>query len=282
MSRVTVRGTRWLAIAAVFSATANAQQAPIHERAPVPRQVLTARTAFIGNAGGETYGAESYFNLTKYDGGPNRAYDAFYNAVREWGHYELVSSTANADVLLVIRFANPVVDRENSSSPGDLPHDWIYDPQLRLSINDPRTGLALWSITEHIEPANARAAANRHFDEAVTRLVDDLQRLILDPDASVAPESVPPPPGALLAARRKKRGEHAFVGLLLGGAAGALVGSRTVDASCGPATDVRNFDPSHFDNCFSRGERKARNQFIGGLGGAIVGAFVGWMLPTRY
>src|SRR5689334_11465107 len=100
MSRVVLRGVGCIASTILFTTAALAQSGP---GAPVPRQVLTARTAFIGNGGSESYGAEGYFRLTKYDGGPNRAYNSFYNAVDDWGHYELVGSTREADVSLVIR-----------------------------------------------------------------------------------------------------------------------------------------------------------------------------------
>ena len=275
MSRITARGTRCLAIAALFSATARAQQPVVYGRAPVPKQVLTARTAFIGNGGSETYGADSYFDLTKYDGGPNRAYDSFYKAMNDWGHYELVGSTDEADVLLVIRFTNPVVDREHPQSTGDLSHKWIYDPQLNLSVNDPRTGLPLWTITEHIEPATERALANRHFDEAVNRLVDDLQRLILHPDEHTAQDNIALPPGAIDAARRQRREQHAGIGLLVGGLVGEI-------AALHAATGNSCNDFNNLAGCYSRGETKARNAVLAGLGGMIAGALVGWVWPTGY
>lgn len=272
MTRITLRGTGSLVIAAVFSVTANAQQPTLGERAPVPRQVLVARTALVGNGGSETYGGESYFDLTQYDGGPNRAYDSFYKAMKEWGHFDLVGSTDEADVLLVIRFTNPVVARDNAGLTGDLPHDWIYDPQLELSINDPKTGLPLWSLTEHIEPASSRAAANRHFDEAMDRLVDDLQRLILHPEESVARHSIALPPGAIAAAQRKQRELHAGIGMLLGGAAVGVIAARTDQSSC----------PSlQFDQCFSRAQSHALAAFAGGIAGALVGAFIGWKWPVN-
>ena len=190
MSRITEWGIRCLASAIVFSSAANAQPAP------VPQQVLKARTVLIGNGGGDSYGADTYFHLTKFDGGPNRAYNSFYAAVKEWGHYDLVGATDLADLLLVIRFTNPAVDRANPNASSDQPHDWIYDPQLNLSMNDPRTGLTLWTITEHIEPSDDRAVANRHFDDAVTRLVGDMQRLILEPERCL---------GADIAAGRDRR-----------------------------------------------------------------------------
>src|SRR5690348_14766872 len=184
--RIIHRGVGCLASTILFTSAALAQS-------PVPKQVLTAHAVFIGNGGGESYGADTYYRLTRYDGGPDRAYNSFYQAVKEWGHYDLVDSIRDADVVFVVRFANPIVDRSEAVSEKDPTQSSIYDPQLDLSINDPRTGLALWTITEHIEPGGDRAADNRHFDEAVARLVDDLERLILAPEGAVASRNVVPP-----------------------------------------------------------------------------------------
>lgn len=270
MSRIATRGIQCLVAAVAFNVAANAQQVGSAERAPIPRQVLTAKTVFVGNGGSESYGADSYYRLTKYDGGPNRAYSSFYTAVQQWGHYELVGSTNDADLMLVIRFANPVVDRENPGTRTELPHEWVYDPQLNLSINDPKTGLPLWAITEHIEPGKDRAADNQHFDEAVTRLVDDLEGLILNPEVSLAPENNALPPGAIAAAERSRRLQHAGIGMLLGASAGLAIFSR--EAAC--------HHPEEFNgDCYSHPGAKAMNGFLLTFGGMLVGSLLGWAVP---
>lgn len=254
----------------LVSAVAFLAVAPISaQRAPVPRQVLGARAAFIGNGGGESYGADSYFRLTKYDGGPDRAYTAFYQAVSEWGHYDLVGSTTEADVLLVVRFANPIVDRKRKEPDGDHPNDWTYDPQLNLSINDPRTGLALWTLTEHIQPGDDRAADNQHFDEAVTRLVDDLKRLNLSPDAALAEPQIPP--GAIDVRIREQRERHAGGGFLVGALAGGILAARMQAGAC-----------DGFDACSKQGKKQAAYTIGGTIGGAVVGALVGWIWPVSF
>lgn len=271
MSRIG-RSTLFLAATALETVAVSAQ--PLPRRAPVPRQVVAARTAFIGNGGSESYGAESYFRLTRYDGGPDRAYTTFYSVVERWGHYDLVGSTGDADILLVIKFRNPIVDREHAEAASDQPHDWVYDPQLDLSINDPRTGLTLWSITEHIEPGRDRAADNRHFDEAITRLVDDLRTLILNPETTAALDRVAPPPGAIAAAQRRTREQHATIGLLLGSALGGVLAAKSVNDSCNDLNDLQG--------CARRGGAKMRNEILGTIGGAVVGALVGWVLPVTF
>lgn len=273
MSRLTIHGLRCLGIAATFAAAANAQ--PTAQPAPVPRQILVARDAFIGNGGSETYGADSYFDLTKYDGGPNRAYDEFYNAVKDWGYFTLVDSTRYADILLVIRFTNPIVSQQNAGVVGDLPHDLIRDPQLDLTISDPRSGQPLWALTEHIDPSGGRAEANRHYDEAMERLVKDLKRLVLSPDAQLARESASLPPGAIDALHRERRMQHAGIGLLLGGLAGAALATRSGGDLCMP-------DPNNFNTCVSRARSSSRNEFLTTIGATIAGGLIGWFWPVSY
>jgi hypothetical protein len=260
MSRVNAWGIRCLATIVALASAANAQ--------PVPRQVLVARTVLIGNGGSESYGAESYYRLTKYDGGPDRPYRAFYTAMQSWGHYELVGSTTDADLLLVIKFTNPVVDRAQQSST-ETPPDWIYDPQLDLSINDPRTGLPLWTITEHIEPGGDRAVANKRYDDAVTRLVGDLKRIILNPDSIVSPESIALPPGALAAAERRRREIHSGIGALLGGTAASILAATTFNR----CDDVQA--------CATHGASHAAKGALGFLSGVALGAAIGWYLPVH-
>ena len=273
MTRVVAWGTSCLA-AIVCATTANGQPpTPVGQRAPVPRQVLTAKAVLIANGGSESYGADSYFRLTKYDGGPNRAYNSFYAAVKEWEHYELVGDMADADLVLVVKFSNPVVDRQAHDRGGDEENGWVYDPQINLSINDPRTGVPLWTITEHIEPNGDRQEANQRFDDAVLRLVDDWKRLILRPDLSVAIDN--PPPGAIEAARRSQRERHAGAGLMLGFAVGGILAlSEGGHDPCG--------DLSNFGGCVNSARHQARNQVVTGLGAALAGALIGWFWPVSY
>ena len=272
MSRVIAWVLGCLASAIVTATTANAQT-PTGERAPVPRQVLTAKSVLIANGASESYGADSYFQLTVYDGGPNRAYNSFYSALHDWGHFDLVGETADADLVLVVKFRNPVVGREGDRE-ADRTRDWVYDPQLNLSINDPRTGLPLWTITEHIEPGGNHAEANGRFDEAVTRLVADLQRLILQPD--LATETDNPPPGAIATARREARERHAGAGLLIGGAIGGIIAMKDAGGH-DPCADLGNFE-----GCMASSKRSARNQILASLGLALAGALVGWAWPVDY
>ncbi|HEY2856042.1 MAG TPA: hypothetical protein VGJ18_24595 [Gemmatimonadaceae bacterium] len=287
MSRITTASVRLLMIVSLVTARANAQQQPgSTDRAPIPRQVLDARTVFIGNGGGQSFGAESYYSRTKYDGGPNRVYDEFYTAVKDWGHYDIVGSTDAADVALVIRFSSPIVDAESSGAADNRSTNPVYDPQLNLSINDPHTGLPLWTITEHIEPGDHRADDNRHFDEAIGRVVNDLRRLILTPELALS-QSDEPPPGARHIAEVHRRQMDAGIGLVLGSAIGAVLTAHTANYHCAPfptyPPDLNAPLPRVDLACDERqSSQRLKNEIVGSIGGAIIGSLVGWVFPVSF
>jgi len=130
--------------------------------APVPRQILMAKTVFISNAGG----AEPDL----FSGGSNRAYNQFYAAVKSWGRYEIVSAPADADLILEIHQPN----RGEHTA---------YEA-LRLTIFDPNTHVILWAFTEHIEYANRGRIRDQHFDQAMVKLMDDVKKLAGEPAAA--------------------------------------------------------------------------------------------------
>ena len=64
--------------------------------APVTSTILTAKKVFISNTTGE---------MVLPPGDPDMTYNEFYAAMKSWGRYELVTSPADADMVLEIRFA---------------------------------------------------------------------------------------------------------------------------------------------------------------------------------
>lgn len=260
-----------VAAALVSFSTANAQLASAGVSAPVPGQILAAKRLFISNAGSESYGSQSYFRLTKYDGGPDRLYNQFYSAIKDWGHYELADTPADADVVYEVRFTSPIVDKETK-------YDLVYDPQLNLAILDPKTRIALWSLTEHIRPARNREGDNRNFDQAVSRLVERTRMLA---SSSVVSTDVPPqtmddfaPVGAVEAARFQEHWQHAIVGSTVGGVVGLLVGWKAVHA-CSGGLACANAEGMATDKA------AFNHRFAITLGSTFAGGLIGWLWPTR-
>lgn len=258
-----------LVAALILHQPAHAQATSLAVAAPVPGQIITARRVFISNAGSESYGSESYFRLTRYDGGPDRFYNQFYAAMKSWGRYELADSPVNADMVCEVRFTSPIVDKQQRL-------DLVYDPQLNLTFVDPKTRVALWSLTEHIETAQNSEADNRNFDRAVSRIVDRT-RLLASGSTSSAIDSGSfamtafAPAGAVDAARRQQRLQHSAIGSAVGGVVGILAAMRVVDSYCGGGI-----------KCASPRGKTAL--FIGptiAIGGAAAGALIGWLWPTR-
>jgi hypothetical protein len=261
--------TRSLALALVaafiWMPAAGAQPSSDRISAPVPDQIVGARRIFVSNAGSESYGSESYFRLTRYDGGPDRFYNQFYAAMREWGRYELADSPADADVVYEVRFTSPIVDKVSRD-------EFVYDPQLHLTLVDPKTRIALWSLTEHIQLARSTAGDNENFDQALARLVNATRMLA----SGVAPAAegaqtiaALAPVGAAEVARQHHRWEHAGAGAGLGALAGALIGMRGNDVSC-----------VQFDCARAQASAAMQRQIVTGVGGMIVGGLIGWLWPT--
>jgi hypothetical protein len=259
---------RWLAgllvAGSLFTnSAANAQATSTSVMAPVPGQILSAKRVFVSNAGSESYGSETYFRLTRYDGGPDRFYNQLYSALKNWGRYELTDSPATADIVYEARFSSPIVDKQTK-------YDFTYDPQLTLTILDPKTRVALWSLTEHIQPGSSRESDNRNFDSAVDRIVEKTKMLVESPTTRAQQPTLAEaaPVGAIETAHRQNQAKHAAIGSAIGTLGGVLFASR-------------NFSPCPLGSGASCAGHRAFSTLGYVVGGAISGAVVGWFWPTR-
>ena len=140
--------------------------------APIPAPILTGRKVFVADAGWE----EPFYEEPLFSGGPDRAYNQFYAAAKAWGHYETVTSPADADVLFEIGFSVPRVDV--TSVRGErLLISIPYDPQFRLVIRDAKTNALLWAFVEHAEWAITKGNRDKNFDKAISKLLEDVRRV---------------------------------------------------------------------------------------------------------
>jgi len=142
---------------------AQRKSAPVNSSdAPVPAPVLQAKTAFISFELGDT---ASFPGV--YSGGPERAYNEFYQGMQQWGRYQLVSDPKDADVVFAIRYVDS-------------------GPYLRLQITDPHTGISLWGFEEQINSTGFKKTRDAGFDTAVAQVISDVKQL-------VAPNGPPTP-----------------------------------------------------------------------------------------
>jgi hypothetical protein len=65
--------------------------------APIPAQIQTGRKVFLAYAGINTMSLNSY--IVDTTGTLNGLYSEFYDAIRHWDGYQLVSAPADADLV---------------------------------------------------------------------------------------------------------------------------------------------------------------------------------------
>jgi hypothetical protein len=149
----------------------SAQQSKGPTPAPVPALIGSAQKVFISNAGGASL--EAVIDETVFNGGPDRPYNQFYSVMKSWGRYELVSSPADADLVLEISWA--------------LTDTGLRLPvlgQLRLVIIDPKTHITLWNLTEYVRGAMLLGNRDKNFDQAMDTVVARLKGLTASPTAA--------------------------------------------------------------------------------------------------
>jgi hypothetical protein len=159
-----------LAIAWVAVPCVRAQDHRVSAAAPLPAQMLTARKVFISNGGDETLG--------DYSGGPDRAYNQLYAALKGLGRYELVAAPGDAELVFEISFATRIVAEDVSGGgSGNTPvsSKTVKDSHLRLAILDLKTHALLWTFIEHVENALLQGNRDKNFDLAMAALVNKLK-----------------------------------------------------------------------------------------------------------
>ncbi len=159
--------TRSVLLATTFSlaalcavpVAAQRKAAPVNSSAaPLPAPILQGKKAFISFELGDV----SSFPST-YSGGPERAYNEFFQGMQQWGRYQLVADPKDADVVFAIRFVD---------SPG------LAMPQIRLGIADARGRVSLWGFAEEINGAFRKKNRDQAFSDAITQIISDVKLLV--------------------------------------------------------------------------------------------------------
>jgi hypothetical protein len=140
--------------------------------APVPSPIAVAKKVFISNAPGN--------NVPASFGGPDRIYNEFYAAMKGWGHYELVSAPADADLILEISFNSSLSGVGGTSTTGCTSYN---SAELKLVILDARMRVPLWWFNEEVNPKisfvhRPETAVDSAFSRSTATLVDDLKKLV--------------------------------------------------------------------------------------------------------
>jgi hypothetical protein len=132
--------------------------------APLPAKVLAAKKVFIANGGGN-----------------DLAFDALYQAVREWPRFAIVDTSAAVDIIMEIRYVTEShgtrvwSTTDESTGETDVHSAQLVDPQLVLTIFDPVSKEALWSTVEHRRLARLEKNREKETINAARKLVTNLK-----------------------------------------------------------------------------------------------------------
>jgi len=119
----------------LFAAAVSAQQT-----APVPPVLSNAGTPL--------------WNLS---GGPNRAYNDFYAALKSEGRFALAGDPSQADLVLTLLPADPF--------------------QLKLTIVDRKSQFLLWTLFQPIQVCALQKTCDKNFDAGIDSLVKQFVQL---------------------------------------------------------------------------------------------------------
>jgi hypothetical protein len=148
--------------------------------APVPSLISSAKKIFISNAPGD--------NLPASFGGPDRAYNEFYAAMKDWGRYEIVAAPADADLVMEISFASSLSSVGGTSSSGCISYN---ETELRLVILDTKMHVPLWWFNEAVNPKvsfghRSDTVVDAAFNRSTATLVNDLKKLVSESAAGAS------------------------------------------------------------------------------------------------
>ncbi len=119
--------------------------------APVPAPMIYGKRAFISYQFAET-------DLTNFSGEPQRDYNEFYAAMKNWGRYELVTDPKNADLVYTIHL-NPALE------------------SLNVSVTSP-SGISLWGFrVKFLTPGNQKKD-DKVYSDAIAQLMGYIKLLV--------------------------------------------------------------------------------------------------------
>ncbi|HEX4067010.1 MAG TPA: hypothetical protein VHZ09_13395 [Acidobacteriaceae bacterium] len=152
----------FLALLVPLGALASKRKLP--PPAPLPSQVTQAKTVFLTNGGGSEL-----------------AFDAFYQAFKQWGKYEIVGSPDKADLVITLQYwvekngsrTVPVTNTYTGQTTY-YSHENV-DPQLKMTVLDAKTKEELWSTIDHRRLARRESNREKETVNSAARLVDELK-----------------------------------------------------------------------------------------------------------
>lgn len=140
----------------------------------ISAQIISAKTVFVSNLGEDAVAAA---NLP---GGTDACYNTFYASLKQWGHYELVSSPNDADLIFEIS-ATKKPEKRGAVKPGvrlDYYPPTDYPAIITLAAKETRTDSTLWRTqVGFLSTANTQKTELKQFDEAIEALTNRLKAM---------------------------------------------------------------------------------------------------------
>lgn len=144
-----------LALVCFTVQTTCAQQTTL--AAPVPSQIQQAQTIFLTNSGSDL----------NFPIDATKAYSDIYAALQTWGRYKLVDSPDQADLVFQLKGIAPITDV--SGNRGDVYS--VTSPAFQITILDPKSNIALWTITSPVTVTGKNEVLARWVSLSETNLV---------------------------------------------------------------------------------------------------------------
>jgi len=167
-----------LALVCFTVQTTCAQQTTL--TAPVPSQIQQAQTIFLTNSG-----SDPNFPIDA-----TKAYNDIYAALQTWGRYKLVNSPDWADLVFQLKGIAPITDV--SGNRGGVYS--VTSPAFQITILDPKSNIALWTITSPVTVTGKNEVLARWVSLSETNLVSRVKVVAgqpLSPDETADPTTVP-------------------------------------------------------------------------------------------
>jgi hypothetical protein len=157
-----------------------AQSAPIEQSSPTPpppgsavpvQQIVSAHTVFLTNSG-----SDPNFPID-----PTTSYNDVSTALQAWGRFRLVNSPEQADLIFQLRGVAPITDVTGGR--GGVYS--ITSPAFQLTLVDPKTNVALWTITSPVNLAGGGQVLERWTSLSITNLISRIKVLSNEPLSDV-------------------------------------------------------------------------------------------------
>ena len=143
---------------------AAAESTPLSPEAAVQARLLAAHNIFIVNEGGDD----------QFPTSPAESQQRFAAAMQSWGRYRIVSSVADADLVLQLRSAVSTSVVDSTDNTGSTVY---YNPYFRLVIADPPTLKPLWTITVPVLTGTIKKRKTDLFTLSVQNLTSQVKLL---------------------------------------------------------------------------------------------------------